>query len=313
MFLEEFLKYELKNIPLEIKKHLPEDKARINITSQYDSFYCYSEDNQSAERYMNAAKHKNRNIDDYKIHLSEAYGKNLVMSSIFLNKMGHGKIPFIEIHKKNFDVFDNPEFEDIKKYLSNKYRAFEPEKICFFEVMDHEKERDQEFEIETILVAGHINTIQKSERPEKYDDILLQRVFDYEFYDKYVSEYELLKKDNEIYEHKVRAESMNSLKESMDSGYIYKIIIDGAFAGIFALAKTFFNFYSGYYIKEEVLFSEFRGNNFGAAAQRKLIDSLEAKDYEFIFGTIVSENHASLKTAYRCGRHDSGKFYIINI
>ena len=313
MYIEDFLKYELSKIPSEIKNHLTEDIAVKNIKDQFESFYTYTTDNDSAERYMKNANHKNKNIDDYKIHLSDAGNHNYVMSGIFLNKAGYKNIPIVEINGKNFDVFDNSEIEPIKKFLYNKYKAFYPKKICFFEIADSEKESKQENECETILVTGHINTIKKKDKPDVYDNVSLERVYDYEFYDKYVSEYEQLKEENEIYKDKVRAESMNSLKDAMANGFLYKIIIDGKLAGIFAISKTFFNYCSGYYIKEEILFREFRGKNFAAAAQRKMIDSLEASENDFIFGTIVPENHASLKTAYKCGRENAGKYYLINI
>ncbi|HMS64034.1 MAG TPA: hypothetical protein PKD83_02135 [Ignavibacteria bacterium] len=313
MYIQEFLEYEISKIPLGIINLLTEKIARKNIKDQFESFFTYTTDNESAERYMKAANHKNKNIDDYKIHLSDTGNHNLVMSGIFLNKAGYRNIPIVEIHGKNFDVFGNPEIESIKEFLYNKYKAFDPKKICFFEIADSAKESKQEYECETILVTGHINTIKKKDKPAGYDNVYLERVYDYEFYDEYVSEYEKLKEENEIYKSKVIAESMNSLKEAMANGFLYKIIIDKKFAGIFAISKTFFNFYSGYYIKEEILFREFRGKSFAASAQRKMIDSLEASENDFIFGTIVPENPASLKTAYKCGRENEGKYYLINI
>jgi hypothetical protein len=312
LYKEEFLKYGLNNIPERIINHLTENIALKNLKDQFESFYTYISDNDSAERYMRNANHKNKNADDYKIHLSDAGNNNFIMSGIFLNKAGYKNIPIVEIYGKNFDVFNNDEIDSVKKFLYSKYKAFEPEKISFFEIADSEKERYLDFECETILVAGHINSIKKKDKPERYDKVFLERVYDFDFYEKYVSEYEQLKNENDIYIEKVKAEPMSSLQDAMNNGFINKIIIDGMFAGIFAVERTFFNFCSGFYIKEEILFREFRGKNFAAAAQRKMIDSLEASGNDFIFGTIVPENHASLNTAYKSGRKNAGKYYLIN-
>ena len=97
---------------------------------------------------------------------------------------------------------------------------------------------------------------------------------------------------------------MSSLQDAMNNGFINKIIIDGMFAGIFAVERTFLIFAAVLYKRRNI--QGILGKNFAAAAQRKMIDSLEASGNDFIFGTIVPENHTSLNTAYKSGRKNAG-------
>ena len=69
--------------------------------------------------------------------------------------------------------------------------------------------------------------------------------------------------------------------------------------------------FCGFCFKEEILFKNFRRQNFGPALQRKMIDSIKASDDEFIYGIISPLNTASLRTARKCGRIAVGGDYYI--
>lgn len=307
---DEFIKYEIQNIPADIKRHLPYDKQYGNLDNYISLYSKYLNDKETAVNYMKVADHVNKNIDDYMLHLIETGNDKFVISGIRF-KMNKGSlVPFAEIYFKNFDLVNNYDLEELKKVIYEKYYSFDPAMMCFFE-------RNYEFindcRCETVLVTGHINTIKKMNKPEKYNEVLLTEINDFDFYDRYISEYESLKNENSIYENQVTAESKSTLKRAMKNGSVSKVFIDGQFAGLVAVARDRLFYCSGYYILEEILFKGFRGMNFGAALQRRLIEMLENDGHDFIFGTIVPDNTASMKTAEKCGRTGSGKYYFTNL
>lgn len=307
---KEFIKYEINNVPADLRKHLTYDTLYGNLESYLNSYSKYLSDRETAKSFMEKVGHRNKNIDDYMLHLIETGKDKYVISGVRF-KMNEGLlIPYVEIYFKNFDMVNNKDLEEIKKAIHEKYKIFDAAEMCFFE---RNYEFINDYECETMVVTGHINTIKTMNKPERYDEVSLTAVNDIDFYEKYVSEYESLKKENSIYENQVTAESKSSLNHAMKKGFICKAIINGQFAGVTAVARTKLFYCSGFYVIEEILFKEFRGRNFGAALQRKLIDKIENDEHEFIFGTIVPGNTASVKTAEKCGRTVSGKYYFTNL
>ncbi len=311
MLAEKILKYELSKIPETIIRHLSLEKVTNTIEKQIENNEKYIYDETSAKQIMESLSHQNKNIEDYKCHILEFEENNLALCRIKLYRIGSEHMHFVEILQKSFDIIERALMNEIMKKTLEKYQIFDPKGICFLETSDMDFDGAGRMVCQSQFLTGHINTIRKLNKPERYDEVELEQTDKFDFYEEYVSEYELLKSENAIYHNDIIAETINSLKKAISDGYLFKIKINGKLAGILAAEKLNINFYCGYCIKEEILFKNFRRQNFGPALQRKMIDSIKASDDEFIYGIISPLNTASLRTARKCGRIAVGGDYYI--
>jgi len=311
MFAEKILKYELSKIPEPVIRYLPLEKVSNTIKKQIKKDEQFIYDETSAKQIMNSSGHQNKNNEDYKCHILEFADNNFALSRIRLYRIGNKYTHFVEILQKSFDIIEGNLVFELMKKTFERYLIFDPKGICFFETSDMDFDREGNIVCQSQFLTGHINTIKKLNKPERYDEVTLEQTQKLDFYEQYVSEYELLKSENEIYENDVLAETIDSFKKASSNGYIFKIKINDRLAGILSAEKRNIKFFCGYYITEEILFKDFRGQNFGPALQRKMIDSIEAEDNEFIYGTISPLNPPSLRTAKKCGRIVAGGDYYI--
>jgi len=311
MFTEKFLKYELSKIPDPVMRYLSLEKVTNTIVKQIEKNEKFIYDETSAKQTMESVCHQNKNTEDYKCHLLEFEDGNFALSRIRLYRIGSQYMHFVDILQKSFDIIEGNLLTELMEETFKKYQIFDPKGICFVETSDMDFDRACNIVCQCQFVTGHINTIRKLNKPERYDEVTLEQTQELNFYEQYVSEYELLKSENEIYENDVIAETTDSLKKAISNGHMFKIKINGKLAGIIAAERLNVNFYCGYCIKEEILFKDFRRQNFGPALQRKMIDSILASDDEFIYGIISPLNTASLRTAKKCGRIAAGGDYYI--
>ncbi len=94
---------------------------------------------------------------------------------------------------------------------------------------------------------------------------------------------------------------------------MFKVLVDGEWAGVFAGLPTCEHGLRGYLVVEEVLDTPYRGHGLGPALQRHFIDQLPVGKGDLVFGTIDATNRPSIRTAIKVGRADVGGWSFVPI
>lgn len=306
---DKFMSYELSKIPEPVIKIIGEEKLKENMKSMIKKISEQIDNDISANKYMEYSDHHNKYLEDYRMHLTHFGESHSVVSRISFREDENGKKPLINIIMKNFDFLNFMDTDEFLKSIYGKYKNFNPVFLRFFEFS--EKDADNKFITEDNFVIGHVKSIQKNRKPLKYNEVSLEKMNDLSFYDKYFEEHILAKTEITMFENE-RTETKEDFEFYQKNGVVYKVITDNKYAGIYTIIKSQMNYLSGYHVIEQFLFKEFRGRNLAAAVQRKAIDSIDAEEDEFIFGTIYPHNKTSLKTALKCGRYVAGSYFTIN-
>lgn len=305
---DSFLEYEFEKIPDAVRKVVPENILRDNLILRINNRLKYISTGGDAERIMKIVKHENRVSEDYGFHLSEVSEDKFAFSKINFEDMDAGR-PFVNILLKNFDIAEASAQDEFKNFFFEKYGRFKPAYMEFFEYYDSTNS-NKKIGFDN-FVAGHIDSIKKLPFPERYAEVEIEKTNDTSFYGKYFEEYTRLRKEIEMFAHEAII-SEEDFDYYMKDGIINKIMIGNEFAGLHAVHREKRLCFDGYYVIEQVLFKEFRGKNFAASMQRKVIDSIDAKNHEYIYGDIFTHNKASMHTAVKTGRVIAGSKYKIN-
>jgi hypothetical protein len=147
----------------------------------------------------------------------------------------------------------------------------------------------------------------------KSERVAIELIEEMSFYETYSKEYDLFHLSNPILAAEVKKESFEDLEESMVDKVLYKIIIDGEYAGVVAGRVEDKYGVKGICVLEKVLFSKFRKQGFGSDFQQLFINEMAKKDFKIIWGNIFHENHGSLKTAQSTGRQIVETSYFLPI
>jgi len=301
----------MNNIPPILLAWVGSENIKNSIRTKLMDDYAYLYDDEAAGEYMSNIKYENTHIEDYYAHFIDLDYNRAVISSIYFRKERGNFFPFIQIFHKNFD-FSSIRKNELEKIISW-YGAFNPEFIRFYEHDLRESMTIHDYKItgESIVAAGHIATIKHHTKPDDYGDISLEIVHNMDFYENYSREYDDFLKENGHMRNFLNKESYETMKRLVEINFVYKIIIDGETAGIFAVDKTIEKYFNSFLVVEEVIYKKFRGRGFAPAAQRKIIDIIIAGSQEMIFGTIHPQNLASLKTALKNDRVLLGTNYLL--
>lgn len=305
--IEKILNYEIKNIPESVLKKSDVKLLHKSTKEQVELKFQSLSNGQRVKMLMKASKHPNKNIADYFGQMINPDKNSLVISTIAFRDSDSGRIPFVRILCKNFNLLRYRNFDKLKNEIYKSHKMFKPEFLEFFE---YSNSKSSKFDRWDNIVAGHIDTIKKIANPERHEEVIVKKVRDLSFYEEYCKEYKELRK-LEMFETESII-SKSDFKFYLDNGLICKIIINKDFAGLIAAHKTTMKYLIGYYIVEKVLFGKYRGQNYAAAAEKKFIGNLKAAKHEFVYGNIFTKNKPSLKTALKCGRHIEGSIYKIN-
>ncbi len=307
--IESFMKYESKNIPKKLLEWISKEEIEKNIKKKLDEYFKTLEENTGAQDFMDKINHPGTVLEDYKYHLLSLDGNKKLISSIRFRPENDLLRPFIEIYTKNFDMADLSG-EEVKTIIQ-KYKIFSPEFIRFYE--NEKADKNSNFEIDYIIYAGHINSLKKMHKPSKYDDVEIKKIDTMDFYENYSNEFDMFNNEKPEQDWFVYKESRETLHDLLTDKNLYYLKIEDKFAGVVGIRKVREKYFEGYMVIEEILYKDFRGQGYGKAVQRKMIDQIRANDNEFIFGFIHPKNKASFKTAGGNGRFETVFSYLLKI
>ncbi len=219
---------------------------------------------------------------------------------------------YIQIMYANFPLNSKEILQDLAAEIKPHYAKFSPKRIRFFATDPIPFTDGDLIFADNEFIAAHHSQLKQLEIPKELD-LHIEPATDISWYNKYHAAcHSVLQEQPELKE-VLWIESREDMQDQVDKSPIFTINIDGQWAGIIACKRSVDRFFDGYCMMEITIAEAHRGNGYAALAQSEMYKKLHWKEDDIIWGTIGYANHASRKTALRCGRKRSGGYYFAKI
>ncbi len=223
-------------------------------------------------------------------------------------------IPHLYVHHRSFHVDDPQDLRELASLASGEDADIQ--RVGFFRSGPHDSTDEIATHAAVIPYKRHLAAPAAeilAATPKHADDVVIRKADDLAFYDDYSQMYDDFHADvPDLVDH-VRKESPDDLRGFQAEGVVALVNIDGILAGVMAATPACEHGLRGWMMKERIFSRQYRGGGYGPAALWAFLRMLPLEPDDFFWGTIVPDNHASLKSALRLGRVDIGGWYWIDV
>lgn len=311
-YISKICEFEINNLPPVMLDWFSKAEIEENILKFLNKFFERFFGGPEDQDFETNKKFPEALAEDFKAHIIELADNKFAVTLFEYEDDYQNDKRTVSVLFKNFNMIDICRNE--LELILSRYKVFNPAELNYSEYESGEiNNMIYKAEPKYITISGSINLIKQLPVNENYDIIKIEQIESMDFYTEYSDEYDLFFERNESMRNKVDKESYESLEYIFNYGMLFKAIIDGEFAGVFAVIKTKNMFFKCFFIREELVFEKFRGNGYGGIFQRRVIESLPAEEFKIISGNIHSQNKASLRTAGKCGRSATTTEFSINL
>lgn len=301
------------NVPQIIKQWLPEPILKNLLKNYIDQNFDRYNNDEYGDRFYDYYYVEGSEPKDYRNQIIELSNGNQLMTGIRFFNLEKDRA-YIEIEHTNFREWTMDLFNETAIAIKERYKVFKPFAFRVLSATDYAKkypilnvEKDLSF---YVGLKGNILSIEK---PIKYPEVTLERPENLDFFSLYEGTVEFYIDENPGSENYVFSLGKKEIERLHENQTLFCAYIDEQWAGVIAVDRTIDKYLEGYLIVEEVIIKKFRGRNFAAAIQNKLIEIMPGDDFTLIYGEIHENNIPSRKTAARNGRIRSGTYYFINL
>lgn len=144
------------------------------------------------------------------------------------------------------------------------------------------------------------------EAPPQVDRVSVSTPTSLSFYPEYEAMYEAFWASSPELRDAIGIESHEDLESYLTCDGLRLVHVDGELAGLIAGIRHAEFGLRGWRLRERVMGERFRGGGFATAALWQHIRSLRHEPDDLVWGTILGQNHASMRSALRLGRVDIG-------
>ncbi|MBK8550729.1 MAG: hypothetical protein IPL53_06570 [Ignavibacteria bacterium] len=311
-YKDKIIGYEMKNIPPVLLEWFSKDETEENVSGSLENFFKNNFEGKSDQVFVQNNNFPEAAEEDFNTQIVELGNGKFVVTVIALRKDAVSDVPLIELIFKNFKMTDI----DTKEFgkLVDRYKMFKPGWIRYYEYDKGEvSEKIFDSIVENITIAGSINAVKHLPKSENYEKVKIEQLNSMDFYAEYSDEYDSFFESNEAMRNMIEKETFETMENILKDGKLFKAIIDGEFAGVFAIVKNKSLYFKSFFVREEILFKKFRGKGYASVFQRKVIESLPTDEIKIICGIIHSQNELSLQTAKSCGRSAMETSFLIKL
>lgn len=310
--VSEFIEYDLLSIPPTISQWLPVEQIHANLNIELAKNQHSMRDDIFAYGFKKLCPVEGTSADHYKFRILELKHNLKALTSIRFKCLDVTQ-PYVEILHKNFLIKSVDQIKQLASEIHQHYKIFAPKWIRLF---DSSGILEQAVDDKTVicdlrLFAGLIEKLKLRPFPKTQEKVALEPARDMEIYSLYQELYGELYKENPALRSMLCKESPHTFQKIRDAGTLFNILIEGKWAGIIGLSEEYEKFLYGYRMVDQIISKPYRGKGFAVAVQRRLIEVIESKKNEVLFGQISPSNISSARTALRVGREDIGGWYFI--
>lgn len=312
-FVQKWLPIELKNCPNFIIERLGEEAIKELINDNLKTNYQYLVSDERAQKNFDHCQIEGSKAEDYKFRLISSPMGNLVSSIRFIG--GDLTKPHVLLVHKDFKLDTAEKVKTIGEILSKEYAIFKPQKIRWQSAQKETTlvEENDFITADLVYIAEFVDNIKARPLPLKSTHLQLKPSKSLEWYETYKTAFDQLLEGWPEYVNMGQLTTEEDFKSMMEKNLVYEVFIEDNWAGIIAAETDSEHFMKGYVMYEELFLKKYRGQKLAPVMQRQFIEKMPADDNQMIYGTIHSDNIASLKTAYRVGRQFAGMYLFAEI
>ncbi len=200
------------------------------------------------------------------------------------------EIPFVNL-RPSFEIKDKKQALNLYKEISQNFSVFNPKYLCFHSANSIKVDR-----LGCLYMAAKTQQVVSLDKWPKQDRLDFIRVDTEDYYQWYESEYKRFHQLRVDLSQAVTLNSKEIMNTSMKEGLLYNVYCNEKQIGLIAGERADFMGKKALYFNDIVVSSDFKGEGFAKAMQKKFIE-MNQEEFELVFGTIDFSNKPSLNTA----------------
>ncbi len=309
-----FLETKLASVHPKVREWVPKDCLERNLQSDLEASIKKCANIAYAQRMSELCPVDGAQPQDYSTQLL-SFDKRHALTEIRFKGMSVDH-PFVQISGTNFVLEDTEALCALTEEVRARYEVFNP-KMMRVELGSHQvleaSDSDLRFSRDLRCLVAPVEDLQRSSPPAHADEITLRRCEDGSAYDNYRRTYDRFTANTPIIGNEIYVLGPKEFDELVKQGHTYDVLVENEWAGLIAAVAEPYLGVPSFTVHEEILDTAFRGRGLAAATQRKMIDLLDPREGQFVFGTIHALNAPSIATAQRVGRFDVGGFFFLEL
>lgn len=299
---ENYSLYLNRLIPSKYQTQLDYDRVKTSYEGEFKLITNFLNNEEYAQKY-----HKNIPVDgslphDYLAKLLKYNDIEFVTSIRFFNRNPNKPYAYVEYYScdtKNF--FDN--WLEIRKIILREYDVFKIKRVRL-SLRIEDKTYFEKFkpQLDLGMYASPIANLIQSEIHAK-ENLRIEKIeqMTKEDYAIYADEYKKFRDANPQLT-SIASEPLETINQHCQKDYGFKLYVNNEWAGFALFANYSEYFLYGYLVWDKLIFEKFRGQNLSVYLQNQGFKEYVKDTTGFIYGTIETNNHGSIKTAEKSGR-----------
>jgi hypothetical protein len=270
-----------------------------------------------ARGFQRACPHERAELEDYAFKLLPIGVKQWLVTSLRFYG-GDVTRPFVQLDHTTISIVDRNGWQIVERALRDAYGHLALPRMRVFGASD-EPLRDlsqRAVHCDLRYLAATLGQLRRVELPECGADLRLERVtaLSDDSFERYREIYRGMRSRSAIHRpmqvwHQGRAD----FDKALAGGLVVEVLVDGAWAGLFAYTPGSDLCFDGFCVLEAALAERVRGRGIAAHVHRRMVEMLAAPDDAVLFGTVVEGNDPSARAAMRSGRRVSGAYWFVDL
>ena len=286
------------------------DRLRANLAASIDADLTRLHAPERERQCHEALQIPGAGPDDYRQRCIEIDGELLIADIAFLGL--DRTRPFVHVPHRTLAIESNAVRDAVRDLLASEFACFHPQRVSLPQ-SSHASYQFDGCEQDMRLVGAPLSVIRASE-VTGLSSLRLQPVEDFNWYERYCAAYDTAHRDRPNIKDVATCESVEYFEAMMDSGEVFEVLVDDAWAGIYALEPDRRGGMDGFLVGECLLAEHARGRRLGPAMHVAWArGASDVPDDSCLFGTIGGVNRAALRAAKDAGRVDLGGNYWIDV
>lgn len=297
-----------------VKQWIPAEQIRSQLVAELEDAFHLTEDLQFATRFQKSCPIKGTTKSDYLHRVISLEAGGYVLAGIRFKGLNTA-FPFVDVLACDFPLDSAKVLRHLIDGIREAFTVFSPQQVRIRFGSHEDGIPLESFHVTPDLsyFAAPVTFLQQQPHPKNYDAVCLERYTDTDFYPRYQVVHDKFRESSPTLADEILPSSLEDFRNCIANGYVYEVGVKGQWAGVIAVWRHSEYGMYGYCIQEEILASDFRGQGFGAAMLRHLIEHIEGDDHTLLFGHIHPKNVASLTTARRVGLIEVGGYFFIEL
>ena len=224
-----------------------------------------------------------------------------------------GGFPFVKIRCASAPPGAIGEWRPLTEGMARAFAEFRPCAVYFFHPA-HLPMRAPAARVRMHLLAAPADSMAARPDAPGLDRVELRRAAGLAFYPDYEAAYAQMLEERPHLSGVIEAESRETLGECLEQGFLFEVLVDGAWSGLIAARRDLVAGVRGLQVVEIVLTRAARGQGLGLAVHQRFARAVAAIDpATVLLGTISAKNAPSLRTALRAGRLEIGAWHWVDL